>query len=351
MKNKKIYLVTGGCGFIGSALVRKLLMDKNNLVINIDKLSYASNIGAVENEKNDSYIFVQENITNEEIIKKLLKKYNPNFIIHLAAESHVDRSIDNPSSFIESNIVGTYTLLNECFHYWKNLNPQNKIDFKFLLVSTDEVYGSTLNVFTEESPMKPNSPYAASKASADLLARAWFKTYNFPVLTTNCSNNYGKWQFPEKLIPLVIKKCLENKKIPVYGKGDQQRDWLYVDDHIDALLMVLSKGKVGQTYNIASANEIKNLDLVKLICLILDEMVPNNKKKYSDLINFVEDRPGHDFRYSMNIDKIKKEINWEAKTELDEGLRKTIAWYLKNKSWLLDPSRKYEGQRMGKIKK
>ncbi len=351
MKYKNTYFVTGGCGFIGSALIRKLLKDKNNLVINIDKLSYASNINAVENKRDDSYIFIKDNITNKSQIKKIMDKYNPNFIIHLAAESHVDRSIDDPSSFIESNIIGTYTLLNECYNYWKKLNHKNKLKFKFLLVSTDEVYGSTLDSFTEESPMRPNSPYAASKASADLLARSWFKTYDFPILTTNCSNNYGKWQFPEKLIPLVIKKCLEDEQIPVYGKGDQERDWLYVEDHIDGLLKVLNNGKYGQTYNIASTKEIKNLDLVELICLILDEMIPNQKKKYSELITFVEDRPGHDFRYSMNIDKIKKEINWKASTKLDEGLRETISWYLDNKEWLLDPLSNYKGQRLGKLKK
>lgn len=350
MKNKKIYLVTGGCGFIGSALVRKLLKDKNNFVINIDKLSYASNINSVENSKDDDYVFYKENINNKKIIKKILNKYNPNYILHLAAESHVDRSIDDPSVFIESNIVGTFSLLSESYNYWKNLKDKDKKGFKFLLVSTDEVYGSTSSTFTEDSPMRPNSPYAASKASADLLARSWFKTYKFPILTTNCSNNYGKWQFPEKLIPLVIKKCIENKEIPVYGKGNQERDWLYVDDHIDALLEVLKKGKSGETYNIASSKEIKNLDLVKLICLILDEMIPNKNKKYSELIKFVDDRPGHDFRYSMNVDKIKRDINWAATTELNEGLRKTIAWYLDNKKWLLNPMSNYKGQRLGKIK-
>jgi len=353
MIKKNIYLITGGCGFIGSAVIRHLLKKDNNIVINIDKLSYASNINAVETKESESYIFIKEDIINKDKINELLKDYSPDYIIHLAAESHVDRSIDNPSSFIESNILGTFTLLNECYSYWNDLEKEAKDKFKFLFVSTDEVYGSINNEsFTELSPLQPNSPYAASKASADLLARSWFKTYNFPIIVTNCSNNYGKWQYPEKLIPLVIKKCLQVEEIPIYGNGKQQRDWIHVDDHVNGLLSVLKKGLVGERYNIATSKEITNLEVVKTICNIMNDIKPNSSMNYNDLLSFVEDRPGHDFRYSIQTNKIKKEIGWHPSTKFSDGLKETIIWYLDNQDWLFDPEKiSYGGDRLGQLKK
>lgn len=352
MSKKDIYLITGGCGFIGSAVIRHLLKNKNNIVINIDKLSYASNIKAVENKESESYIFIKEDIINRERIKETLLNYSPDYIIHLAAESHVDRSIDNPSSFIESNILGTFILLDECYSYWKNLGKVAKKKFKFLFVSTDEVYGSTKNEsFTELSPLQPNSPYAASKASADLLARSWFKTFNFPIIVTNCSNNYGKWQYPEKLIPLVIKKCLQNKKIPIYGNGKQERDWIHVDDHVNGLLSVLKQGSIGERYNIATSEEKTNIDVVKNICSIMNDIRPNSSNNYYDLISFVEDRPGHDFRYSIKNTKLQSETDWCPSIEFSDGLRETIIWYLDNQDWLFDPDKiSYDGNRLGQLK-
>ena len=351
MLKKDIYLITGGCGFIGSAVIRHLLKDKNNIVINIDKLSYASNTDAVEASESESYIFIKDDIINKEKINEILINYSPNYVIHLAAESHVDRSIDNPISFIESNILGTFNLLHECYSYWKNLENKPKDKFKFLFVSTDEVYGSTSDEsFSELSPLRPNSPYAASKASADLLARSWFKTYNFPIIVSNCSNNYGKWQYPEKLIPLVIKKCIQNKKIPIYGNGKHERDWLHVDDHVNGLLSLLYRGSIGQKYNIASSKEKSNLDVVIEICKIMDDLKPNSSNSYSELISFVKDRPGHDFRYSINTDKILDELGWYPTIEFSDGLRETIIWYLENQDWLFDPDRiSYNGDRLGHL--
>ena len=346
MLKKDIYLITGGCGFIGSAVIRHLLKNDNNIVINIDKLSYAANINAVEAIESESYVFIKDDIINKDKINELLRDYSPDYIIHLAAESHVDRSIDSPSSFIESNILGTFTLINECYSYWKDLEKEAKNKFKFLFVSTDEVYGSINNEsFTELSPLQPNSPYAASKASADLLARSWFKTYNF-------SNNYGKWQYPEKLIPLVIKKCLQTEKIPIYGNGKQQRDWIHVDDHVSGLFSVLERGLVGERYNIATSIEITNLEVVKRICNIMNEIKPNSSLNYNDLISFVEDRPGHDFRYSIQTTKIQNEVGWCPAIKFSDGLKETIIWYLDNQDWLFDPEKiSYDGNRLGQITK
>ena len=351
MKNKTKYLVTGGCGFIGSAFIRQLLSNKHNFVINVDKLSYASNEKAIETDNNENYILIKKNINDEAEIEKILEKYQPEFILNFAAESHVDRSIDSPSEFIKSNILGTFNLLNKSYSYWSKLDNKKKEGFRYLQISTDEVYGSTNDEFFETSPIKPNSPYAASKASADLLVRAWNKTYNLPVLITNCSNNYGKWQYPEKLIPLTIKKCLLEDNIPIFGDGNQERDWIHVNDHIQGIMDVLINGSIGEIYNIASSKNEKNINIVKMICEYMNDLHPRKKGNYHELITFVKDRPGHDFRYSMNIDKISKELNWSPKIDLSDGLKETIEWYLKNKDWLMDPqSISYQGERLGQIK-
>ncbi len=351
--SKKTFLITGGCGFIGSALVRSLIK-AGNFIINIDKISYASNLESVEPVNEENYIFFQNDINERHILKDIFREYKPDYIIHLAAESHVDRSIDDANEFMQSNIIGTYSLLDESYKYWAKTKKVLNDDFKFLLVSTDEVYGSInkeKQIFYENSPIEPNSPYAASKASSDLLARAWNKTYNFPIITTNCSNNYGIWQFPEKLIPLVIKKCLTNEEIPIYGKGDQLRDWISVNDHVEALKMVLFDGNIGEKYNIGSSKEIRNIDMVKIICSLMDSFEPRENGIYSDLIIFVDDRPGHDFGYSLNTDKIRKKLNWSPSIKLEEGLKQTILWYLDNKEWLFgDTEKKYKGQRLGKLK-
>lgn len=348
--DKKIFLITGGCGFIGSALIRKLLKDKNNTVINIDKLTYASNQDSIGNTKDKNYVFFQEDIINSKKIDNIIQRYKPNFIIHLAAESHVDRSIDSPESFILTNVLGTYHLLDTSYKYWNSLSENIKNEFKFLLVSTDEVYGSLSkkeNSFVESNPYKPNSPYAASKASADHLARAWNKTYDFPVIITNTCNNYGEWQYPEKLIPLVISKCLLNKKIPVYGDGQQIRDWIHVDDHISGLLFALENGSLGAKYNIGSHKEITNINVVKSICNLLDKIKPKINGSYLDLIEFVTDRPGHDNRYSINSEKIMK-LGWKPLIEWEIGIEDTVNWYLNNIDFLTN---KYSGERLGKLSK
>lgn len=326
-------IVTGGLGFIGINLITKLLKNKNNFVINIDKEStYSSKNKELIFKKNEKYKFIKIDIANINRLRIKIKKFNPDIIFHLAAESHVDRSISNPDDFIYSNIVGTYNLLKISTELY---NTNNK--FKFLFVSTDEVYGSlTLNdkkSFKEISNYKPNSPYSASKASADLIVRSWNKTYNLPTITTHCSNNYGPWQHPEKLIPLVIKNILSNRKIPIYGNGLNVRDWIHVDDHVNALIKISKIKFTGQVYNIGSNNLINNLSLVKKICNLIDLKI---KKKSSSLklITFVEDRKGHDLKYAINSSLLKKEVNFIAKIRFDEGLNKTIDWYIKNKEWL-----------------
>lgn len=337
MNTKKRIIVTGGAGFIGSAVIRKLIATRDWEVLNLDKLTYAGNLESLATvENNPRYKFVKADICDRDHVRKIFQDYNPSGVIHLAAESHVDRSIDGPREFIETNILGTYNLLEASRAYWNNLSEPDKANFKFHHVSTDEVYGSLgdTGFFTEETPYQPNSPYSASKASSDHLVRAWHETYHLPVVTTNCSNNYGPYHFPEKLIPLMILNALEGKPLPVYGKGENVRDWLFVDDHAEALLTVFEKGKVGQTYNIGGNNEKKNIDVVKTICVLLDEMRPRaGGHKYDELITYVKDRPGHDLRYAIDANKIMRDLGWKPSETFESGIRKTLTWYLENHTW------------------
>ena len=329
-------LVTGGAGFIGSAVVRYLINETDNTVINIDKLTYAGHLESVEPIADSSrYHFEQVDICNTEKVQRIFDDYRPDSIIHLAAESHVDRSIDGSAEFIRTNIVGTHNLLKVSKEYYEGLGHNEKERFRFLHVSTDEVYGELgkEGFFKETTSYDPRSPYSASKASSDHLARAWFHTYNFPVLITNCSNNYGPYQFPEKLIPVVILKALQGADIPVYGDGTNVRDWLYVDDHARALLNVLKEGSLGETYNIGGHNEKKNIDVVKTICSILDELQPKADGSYEDQITFVTDRPGHDFRYAIDATKIEAELGWTPEETFESGIEATIKWYLENIDW------------------
>tara|TARA_B100000212_G_C27381371_1_gene537252 strand:+ start:3038 stop:4105 length:1068 start_codon:yes stop_codon:yes gene_type:complete len=352
-KKQKRFLITGGCGFIGSSLVRNLSKNENFIIGNIDKLTYSSNLNSLKDISNkNNYTFFQEDICNKDSIQEIIFSFKPNYIVHLAAETHVDRSIDGPEIFLNSNILGTYNLLNSFKNYYDKINDKNKDASKFLLVSTDEVYGSLYSKqdqFTENSPYLPNSPYSASKASADHLARAWNSTYNLPILITNTSNNYGPWQFPEKLIPLTISKCLKKERIPIFGNGQQIRDWIFVNDHVDGILSVLESGVIGEKYNIGSNNEKMNIEVVQDICGILDKKIPY-KNSYSNLIEFVDDRPGHDFRYALNSEKIKK-IGWKPKYNWSNGLNETIDWYINNQDYLnRDSSMFYSGERLGSIK-
>jgi len=328
-------LVTGGCGFIGSNFILYLLANKNNSVLNLDKLTYSGNPANLLTVKNHpNYKFIQADICDLFTLSNTLNEYRPDHIIHFAAESHVDRSIDEPMDFINTNIVGTTVLLQATKEYLKKYS--NKA-FKFLHISTDEVYGSLLDnndFFTEKTPYAPNSPYSASKASSDHLVRAWHRTYGLPILITNCSNNYGPYQFPEKLIPLMIANCIDEKELPVYGQGLNIRDWLFVDDHCDAIYAIINNGFVGETYNIGGNNEVKNIDIVNKICSILDEIKPRkNGLSYKKLITYVEDRPGHDFRYAIDASKIKDDLGWTPKETFDSGIKKTINWYLDNEGW------------------
>jgi dTDP-glucose 4,6-dehydratase len=340
MKNKKNILITGGAGFIGSALIRHIIKDTDHRVVNIDKLSYSGNLQSLESvESNKDYIFEQVDICDEIELKRVFLKSKPDIVMHLAAESHVDRSIDDPSDFIQTNIVGTFTLLEQAKNYWQSLESDKKDNFRFLHVSTDEVYGDlqgTTGFFTEETSYDPSSPYSASKASSDHLVRAWHRTYGLPILITNCSNNYGPCQFPEKLIPHVILNALKGKNLPIYGDGKQVRDWLYVDDHVRALISVALDGAVGETYNIGGSNEIQNIEVVKKICKILDELIIDkisDMTSYSELITYVKDRPGHDVRYAINASKINRDLDWEPKESFESGIQKTVGWYLNNMSW------------------
>jgi dTDP-glucose 4,6-dehydratase len=335
---KTVYFVTGGCGFIGANFIQYLLnKTKPNSVVNLDKLTYAGNQkNLADFEQDPRYIFVHGDICDAELVSKLFTEYQPNYIVNFAAESHVDRSIDGPEEFIQTNIVGTSILLQEALKYYSTLKGKESERFRFHHVSTDEVFGSLSEsgFFTEETPYDPSSPYSASKASSDHLIRAWHRTFYLPVLISNCSNNYGPYQFPEKLIPLMILNCLEEKPLPVYGTGENIRDWLYVEDHCDAIYTILQKGTIGETYNVGGNNEIKNIQIVEVICDILNDIRPaGSGKSYHELINFVKDRPGHDFRYAIDASKLKKEIGWEPKESFNTGIQKTIEWYLKNEEW------------------
>jgi dTDP-glucose 4,6-dehydratase len=340
MKNKKTILITGGAGFIGSALIRHIIRNTKHSVVNIDKLAYSGNLQSLESiEASKNYIFEQVDICNENELLRVFRKNQPDIVMHLAAESHVDRSIDNPGDFIQTNIVGTFTLLEQSKNYWKSLEGNKKENFRFLYVSTDEVYGDlagTKSFFTEKSIYRPSSPYSASKASSDHLVRAWYRTYDLPVLITHCSNNYGPCQFPEKLIPHIILNALAGKSLPIYGDGKQIRDWLYVDDHVYALMDIALNAKVGETYNIGGNNEIQNIEVVRKVCSILDELIPNKLNgvsSFSELITYVKDRPGHDVRYAINASKINKDLGWEPQEDFESGIRKTVEWYLNNKVW------------------
>ncbi len=340
MKNKKTILVTGGAGFIGSALIRHIIKNTYHSVVNIDKLSYSGNLQSLESiESNKDYIFEQVDICDEKELNRIFKKNKPDIVMHLAAESHVDRSIDGPGDFIKTNIVGTFTLLEQSKNYWQSLEGDKKNNFRFLHVSTDEVYGDlegTTDFFSEETSYDPSSPYSATKASSDHLVRAWHRTYGLPVLITNCSNNYGPCQFPEKLIPHVILNALEGKNLPIYGDGKQIRDWLYVDDHVLALMSVVLDGNVGETYNIGGSNEIQNIEVVKNICNILDKLIStklNGMASFSELITYVKDRPGHDVRYAINANKINRDLGWKPEESFESGILKTVQWYLTNDEW------------------
>jgi dTDP-glucose 4,6-dehydratase len=344
-------LITGGAGFIGSNLIRQILDETSHRIVNVDKLTYAGNLSSLADcAENPRYCFEKADLCDAAALQTLFSRHRPDAVMHLAAESHVDRSIDGPGEFIQTNIVGTYNLLQAAREYISAFNFPIS-DFRFLHVSTDEVYGSLSADdpgFSEATPYSPHSPYSASKASSDHLVRAWHDTYGLPVLVTNCSNNYGPCQFPEKLIPVVILKCLRGESIPVYGKGENIRDWLYVGDHCAALRTVLEKGKPGETYNIGGNNEQTNLDLVKHICAILDELHPG-PQPYGKLIGFVADRPGHDLRYAIDPTKIRTELGWEPRETFQTGFRKTIQWYLENQEWwqgILDGS--YKLERLGK---
>jgi len=350
------FLVTGGAGFIGSAVIRHLINDTQHSVVNVDKLTYAGNLHSLESiSDSDRYAFEQIDICDAEAVKRVYEEHRPDIVMHLAAESHVDRSIDGPGEFIQTNIVGTYTLLDQARDYWRRLEGEKKEHFRFHHISTDEVYGDlegTDDLFTETTPYAPSSPYSASKASSDHLVRAWQRTYGLPTLVTNCSNNYGPYHFPEKLIPLVILNALEGKPLPVYGRGEQIRDWLYVEDHARALVLVATRGEIAETYNIGGHNEKKNIEVVETICDILDRKRPPSNdasfNSYRDLITFVADRPGHDIRYAIDASKIARELGWEPEETFESGLEKTVQWYLDHEEWwraVQDGS--YQRERLG----
>ncbi|MEZ9607760.1 dTDP-glucose 4,6-dehydratase [Vibrio cyclitrophicus] len=352
-------LVTGGAGFIGSAVIRHIINNTQDQVVNIDCLTYAGNLDSLaEVDGNERYSFEQVNVCDRTALDKVFNQHKPDVVMHLAAESHVDRSITGPAAFIETNVLGTYTLLEATRSYWNSLSKDAKEAFRFHHISTDEVYGdlphpdevaqdTVLPLFLETTPYAPSSPYSASKASSDHLVRAWLRTYGLPTIVTNCSNNYGPYHFPEKLIPLVILNALDGKELPIYGKGDQIRDWLYVEDHARALYKVVTEGKVGETYNIGGHNEKQNIEVVNTICTILDDLVPQ-AAKYSEQITYVADRPGHDRRYAIDSSKMQRELNWLPEETFETGLRKTVQWYLDNQAWcknIQDGS--YQRERLG----
>ncbi|SHH66606.1 dTDP-glucose 4,6-dehydratase [Pollutimonas bauzanensis] len=348
-------LVTGGAGFIGSAVIRHIIGQTDDAVVNVDKLTYAGNLESLADAAlSKRYAFEQVDICDGAALQRIFRQHRPQAVMHLAAESHVDRSIDGPAAFVETNIVGTYTLLEAARQYWQELDEGARGHFRFHHISTDEVYGDLqdpLALFTETTPYDPSSPYSASKASSDHLVRAWRRTYGLPTLITNCSNNYGPYHFPEKLIPLVILNALEGKPLPVYGRGDQVRDWLYVEDHARALYQVVTQGRAGDTYNIGGHNEKRNIEVVRAICLLLDELAPARPAglaRYGDLITHVKDRPGHDMRYAIDAAKIQRELGWAPRETFESGLRKTVQWYLANQEWchrVQDGS--YQRERLG----
>ena len=342
----KHVLVTGGCGFIGSNFVKHLISCGNYFPVILDKLTYAGNITNLNQADKNKYALIKGDICDKELVNNLFIKYKFKGVFNFAAESHVDRSIDGPREFIQTNIFGTFNLLESSRHYFKNINH----DFKFIHVSTDEVYGDLGEggFFKETSPYKPNSPYSASKAASDHLSKAWGHTYGLPVVITNCSNNYGPFQFPEKLIPLIIINCLEWKPLPIYGDGKNERDWLFVTDHCQSLEIIFRKGKIGETYNIGGNNVVKNIDIVKTICDVLDRLKPSGKGSYRELISYVKDRPGHDRRYAIDSQKVYEELNWKPKESFSTGIKNTIKWYINNESWWRDIQKSnYSQKRLG----
>ena len=348
----KTYIVTGGAGFIGSAVVRMIIESSDDIVVNIDKLTYAGNLDSLQPvADNPRYHFVHTDICDSKAMAEVFASHQPDAIMHLAAESHVDRSIDGPGDFIQTNIVGSYTLLEAARDYWNGLQAEKKEAFRFHHVSTDEVYGSLDDegMFLETTPYDPSSPYSASKASSDHLVRAWHRTFGLPVVLTNCSNNYGPYQYPEKLIPLVLQKARAGEALPIYGTGENIRDWLYVDDHARALILVMKQGSAGETYNIGGHNEVTNIDVVRTLCAILDDRDPaKDGKPYAELITYVTDRPGHDMRYAIDASKIQRDLGWVPEETFETGLAKTVDWYLNNQQWVdrvLDGS--YMGERLG----
>jgi dTDP-glucose 4,6-dehydratase len=345
-------IVTGGAGFIGSALVRHLVLDKGYDVLNIDALTYAGNLASLKLvEGKPNYRFLHANICDRAAMEQAVSGFAPNRIMHLAAESHVDRSITGAADFIETNVIGTFTLLESAREHWSRLDRGGQQDFRFLHVSTDEVYGSLgrEGLFSEDTPYDPSSPYSASKASSDHLAKAWQRTYGLPVVVSNCSNNYGPYHFPEKLIPLTILNALAGERLPVYGKGENIRDWLYVEDHARALDLIAERGRVGETYNVGGRNERRNIDVVRRICAVLDEISPSNRPR-EELIEFVTDRPGHDARYAIDATKLETELGWRARENFDSGIEKTVRWYLENDWWWRPLRERYSGERLGLLK-
>jgi dTDP-glucose 4,6-dehydratase len=346
----KRVLITGAAGFIGSAVARQAVQELGWTVLSFDKLTYAGNLSSLKEAQGPNHEFIQADICDHAAVTKAFADFKPDAVMHLAAESHVDRSIDGPAEFIQSNIVGTSVMLDCARTYWMTLEGEDKANFRFHHISTDEVYGSLGDegLFVEETPYDPRSPYSASKAASDHLVRAWFHTYGLPVLITNCSNNYGPYHFPEKLIPLVILNALHGRPLPVYGKGDNVRDWLHVDDHARALTLVVRDGVPGETYNVGGRNERQNIEVVHAICDLLDELRPRAAGPHRDLITFVTDRPGHDMRYAIDASKLENELGWRARENFDTGIRKTVAWYLDNEWWWRPiRERKYAGERLG----
>jgi dTDP-glucose 4,6-dehydratase len=345
-------IVTGGAGFIGSALVRYLVIEKGCEVLNVDALTYAGNLASLKLVAGKpNYRFLRANICDREAMMRAIAGFQPDRIMHLAAESHVDRSITGAADFIQTNVIGTFTLLETARDYWSNLKGRAKETFRFLHVSTDEVYGSLgeEGLFTEDTPYDPSSPYSASKASSDHLATAWHRSYGLPVVVSNCSNNYGPYHFPEKLIPLTILNALARERLPVYGKGENVRDWLHVEDHARALDLIIERGRIGETYNVGGRNERRNIDVVRRICTVLDEVAPSNRPR-EELIEFVTDRPGHDARYAIDATKLETELGWRAQENFDTGIVKTVQWYLDNEWWWRPLRERYAGQRLGLLK-